>query len=379
MAFDLPPRRELPADVKERMRPDFAESPARRTRAPLAVAAGVVLLAAGGVAATQFVTQPFIDETSPGGGRVVMPSGQDLARCRTALDDQNWQSAEMVEFGLHKVLVGRDGRFCELSRSKAFVASEGFRPAELQGGSITYRSSRIIAGVPPSDARTAKARPKPAFDNNGEEGVVTPDFFIIETRYKDSALELVFNGRAIPVPDIPGNPATGSESYESGDADPWAPVNLIARCTDNAYAMGTSADELQGWEPLLTSGLDQRNGVLVAHHEHDVWATCTFSPDSRDTGNWEQLRTISEKPEKPVLLGSYRTESALVVVGRIKRSVDTVEVSIEDGPPATSDVVDGHFLAAVPITSEDKTYRSEPLHVVGRDSSNEVVYEGGFE
>ncbi|MEU3643697.1 hypothetical protein AB0E59_10005 [Lentzea sp. NPDC034063] len=383
MAFDLPPRRELPAEVKDRMRPAFEDSreePERRGRAPLAVAAAVLLIA-GGVAATQFVVQPFIHQARPGNERVVQPSGQDLARCRTALGDQDWQSAEMVEFGLRKVLIGLDGRFCELTRSQAFVAADGFRPAALQEGSVAYRSGRVIAGVPRSGARTVKARPKPGSSQSfePEAGVVTPHFFVIETRHNVSALDLVFDDRAMPMPVIPENSATGSESYESGDANPWTPVNLIARCTDQAYAMGVSAAELQGWEPMLAAGLDQHDGMVVAHREHDVWAGCSFSGGSSGPTTWEQLRMITEKPEKPVLLGTHEAESTLMVVGRIKRSVNTVEVSDGDGSSVTADVVDGHFLAAVPVNRDDKTEYAQRLHVVGHDTDNAVVYEGGFE
>jgi hypothetical protein len=381
MAFDLPPRRALPADVKERMRPDYAESlqpPERGRRAPLAVAAAVLLIA-GGVAATQFVTQPFIYKARPGHERVVQPSGQDLARCRTALGDQNWQSSEMVELGLSKVLVGQDGRFCELTRSKAFVASQSFRPANLQEGTVTYRSHGIIAGIPPKDARTLKTGPKPEFrdqDFKTGDGVVTPHFFVVDTRYKDAHFDLVFDDRAIPVPDIPEKSITESQSFESGDPDPWTLVNVIARCTDTSYQNGANADDLQNWEPLLVSGLDQQEGVLIAHREHDAWATCVFGPAVGHGVHWEHLPDITKKPEKPVLVTVFGNKSALMAVGRIKRSVDTVEVSIDDESAVTADVVDGYFIATIPGATRDSTER---LHLVGRDSDNEVVYEGGFE
>ncbi|MFD4638646.1 hypothetical protein ACFWN2_15120 [Lentzea sp. NPDC058436] len=383
MAFDLPPRRTLPADVKERMRPDFTEaagSSARRGRAPLAVAA-VVLLIAGGVAAAQFVTQPFMQHARPGSEGVITPSGMDLARCRTALGDQDWQSSEMVELGLSKVLAGRDGRFCELTRSKAFVASQSFRPAALQEGTVTFRTFGIIAGVPPKGARTVQARLRQDIASPGAKttvGVVTPHFFVVDTSYKDIYTDLVFDDRIIPMADVPEGSMAQSQSFESGDPDPWTATNVIARCTDSSYRSGANAEDLQNWSPLLISGLDQREGVLLAHREHDAWATCVFGPGVPEP-HWEHLPSLP-KPEKPVLITSHGSKSALVVVGRIKRSIDTVEVSIEEGEAVTADVVDGHFLAAVPVVAGDSSLNYEDrLHLVGRNSAGEVVYEGGLE
>ena len=64
----------------------------------------------------------------------------------------------MVVFGLRKVLAGTDGRFCELTASRASVAPQGFEPTRLEAGTITYRSSNVIAGVPPLGTRAVKAR-----------------------------------------------------------------------------------------------------------------------------------------------------------------------------------------------------------------------------
>ncbi|HEX8870493.1 MAG TPA: hypothetical protein VF821_32810, partial [Lentzea sp.] len=73
MTVELPPRRKLPADVKERMRPVFAENRPRRNHTPLAVAAGVALLVAGGV----MVTPSPVDRASTADGRVIAPSRPD--------------------------------------------------------------------------------------------------------------------------------------------------------------------------------------------------------------------------------------------------------------------------------------------------------------
>ncbi|NKE63375.1 hypothetical protein FXN61_44315 [Lentzea sp. PSKA42] len=379
MALDLPPRRELPADVKERMRPDFTQVEGRRhSRAPLAAAAGVLLLVAGGVAVTQFVTRPFLQEPGHGHERVVTPSGQDLARCRTALNDQNWQSTEMVVFGLRKVLVGKDGRFCELTLSRAGVAADDFEPVQLEGGSIAYRSEKVVAGVPPFSAHTAKARQSyntHANPGSFSDGVVTPDFFIIETQSRNSATELVFDERSVRMPRLPSKPAAGTDNFESGDTDPWALVNLVDRCSDNAYEAGWSAEHLQGWKPLLEVGLAEHEGMLIAHREHDKWATCTFTKSS--SASVSQLEVSWDESDRPIVLGGRKLGSDYVLAGRTDHQAKTVEVSDGGNPPVTAEVEDGHFLATLSLPSTAPVNR-ERLHLVARNAENEIVYEGGI-
>lgn len=373
MTIDLPPRRDLPADVKERMRPHFTGVRQRRNNTPLAVAAAVALLIAGGFAVTQSGTH----DAAPGHGRVVMPSNLDLTRCRTALNDQNWSSTEMVVFGVRKVLVGTDGRFCELTRSRAGVAPPGFQPTQLAAGSITYRSGQVIAGVPPLGARTAKAREVgPAYSRGSSDGVVTPDFFIVHSESAMRTNELVFDERTVPIPQLLSMSAEGNtDSFESGGNDLWTPANLLARCIDDAFNNSTSADELQGWEPMLISGLDQRHGMLLAHRDHRQWATCVINPFGPQS--LSLIRTTYDNPDASLVVGGYQTGSEFIMVGRTNRSAKSVEVSDSGGPPVTADVADGHFIARLPI-SGDEMISPARLHVVARNADKEIVYEGGI-
>lgn len=370
MTIDLPPRRELPAYVKERMRPDFAEARAHRNRTPLAVAAGVVLLIAAGVA----VTQTTFDRTpDPGRGRVVMPSDRDLSRCRAALGDQKWSSTDMVVFGVHKILAGEDGRFCELSSSTAGVAAPDARPVQLEAGSITYRSGSVIAGVPPLGALKARAREVSASHNRASaDAVVTPDFFVIHTPIPLTVTELVFDDRTVPLPPsatLP--PAATSDSFESGDPDPWTPANIVARCADKAYASGTRAEDLLGWAPLLSTGIEQREGILVAHRDHREWATCTFMTDT------DPLRPHPGLPEgaaKPAIVSGAFGNAGFLVAGRTTSTAKTVELRHPSTPAVSADVVEGFFLARLPEPAGITDPRTVQITV--RGARNEVVYEG---
>ncbi|GAA3627444.1 hypothetical protein GCM10022267_12190 [Lentzea roselyniae] len=365
MTIDLPPRRRLPADVRERMRPDFTEVRSRRDHTPLAVAAGVALLIASGIA----ITQSVVDRTpAPGRGDVHTPSSQDLSRCRAALNDPNWSSTEMVVFGLQKVLVGENSRFCELAASTAGVAAPDARPVQLEAGSITYRSGQIIAGVPPLGALTARAREvSTSHSRASSAAVVTPDFFVIHTPVPLTVTELVFDNRTVPLPAGAVLPAAATfDSFESGNADPWTPANIVARCADNAYANGTRAEDLRGWEPLISA-----QGILVAHRDHREWATCTFT-----TGP----ETLQPRPglpageNKPAIVSGAIGDAGFLMVGRTSRDAKTVELRGASTPAQTVNVTEGFFVAALPQVTGLTDPRA--IQVTVRDAKNAVVYEG---
>lgn len=405
MAFDLPPRRELPAEVKERMRPAFAEPAAartRRSRAPLAVAAAVTLLISGGVV----VTQSSSNQVSPGHVRVVTPSDQDLTRCRTALEDQDWQSTEMAVFGLRKVLHGTDGRFCELTRTRAMVAERRFEPVALQEGSITYRSNRIIAGVPPKGTTTVRRdrvnnhpQLEPALAPEAfNDSVVTPSFFIIEIwGVHDSTPTLFFDDRPEKTPPISAHSAAVKESYESGDPNMKSLVNILARCTDRAWEeTGVHPERLEKWEPVVATGLDEWKGALLARRGDGEFGYCYFYSANLTTP-FSIIDDVQEEPGKPYLIAHASTDvinhgasilsaGQYTVIGRTGRCTGTVEVSDRDGPAVTAELADGFFLANVPLRDgrEDLKKHDDPLdpgrlHVVVRDEHGQVIHEGELE
>ncbi|MFD5828553.1 hypothetical protein [Lentzea sp. NPDC060358] len=373
MTVDLPPRRALPEDVRERMRPDFAEAP-RRRHAPLAVAAGVALLVAGGVA----VTRSLGHDVDPGRDRVVAPTIRDLDRCRAALGDQAWSSSGMVVFGPRKVLVGDDGRVCELTLTRAGFSSRVPQPVELEAGSITYRSANVIVGVPPEGTTAVQVRvANPAHGRGQSEAVVTRDFFVVHNPLTVTSDELVFDDRPVTVPRTMRWPAGGEvDSFESGDPDPWAPVNVLARCVDSAFMTeNAKAEDLRYWEPLLESGLDRRDAVLVAHRGHGEWASCAVS--ERRVNALSTIRTAPADPNAAQVLGGRQAGSEFVMIARTTPAATTAEVSDSGGPPVAADVADGFFIARLPLTGGEMISPAR-LRLVARDAGNQVVYDGGI-
>jgi hypothetical protein len=380
MTINLPPRRELPVDVKQRMRPDFTQV-ARRNHTPLAVAAGVILLIAGGVAVTRSDTENPLD---PARARIVTPSGHDLARCRAALNDEGWSSTEMVVIGGRKVLVNKDNRFCELSRSRAYVAAPDAIGVRLEAGTVTYRSEQIIAGIPPLGARTARARQSNGtFSRGSTDAVVTPDFFVIHAAAPLNVTELVFDDRTVPVPvDAQFPVAKGTDSFESGDGDPWTPVNVLARCADSAaVADAMPPEDLESWQPLLTIGLEHRSGLLLAHRAGKEWATCFVAGAGGDPGPLRKLHDVPTEPANGRILGAYDNGDEFVIAARTLRAATTVDVSTGGGrslTARTAEVTDGFFAVKLPRRTDNVTTFPTGLWIVARNAEKEIVYEGAL-
>jgi hypothetical protein len=184
----------------------------------------------------------------------------------------------------------------------------------------------------------------------------------------------MWNGQAIPEPRFfealpPGAvlPAAATyDSFESGNADPWTPANIVARCADNAYANGTRAEDLRGWQPLISA-----QGILVAHRDHREWATCTFAtgPDPL------QLHPgLPEGENKPAIVRGAFGNAGLLMAGRTSRNAKTVELRGASTPAQTVNVTDGFFVATLP----QMTGLTDPraIQVTVRDAKNAVVYEG---
>jgi hypothetical protein len=379
MTINLPPRRELPADVKQRMRPDFTQVP-RRNHTPLAVAAGVILLIAGGVAVTRSDTENPLD---PARARIVTPSGHDLARCRAALNDEGWSSTEMVVIGGRKVLVNKDNRFCELSRSRAYVAAPDAIGVRLEAGTVTYRSEQIIAGIPPLGARTARARQSNGtFSRGSTDAVVTPDFFVIHAAAPLNVTELVFDGRTVAVPvDAQLPVAKSTDSFESGDGDPWTPVNVLARCADSADPNAMRPEDVEGWRPLLTTGLEHRSGLLLAHRAGKEWATCLVAGAGGDPGPLRKLHDVPSEPAKGRILDAYANGDEFVIVARTHRAATTVDVSTGGSrslTARTAEVTDGFFAVKLPRGFDHVTSFPTGLWIVARNAEKEIVYEGAM-
>lgn len=382
MTINLPPRRELPAEVKERMRPVFADQ-RRRNHTPLAVAAGVALLIAGGAVMTRSGTGDH--SIDPAGGRVTAPSAHDLARCRAAFGDQSWLSAEMVGFEGRKMLIGKDSRFCELTRSQAFVVDQALAPVRMEAGTLSYVSDQFVAGIPPLGAVKTRAREATGtYSRSSKDSVTTPDFFVAYLPTKLNVTELVFDDRTVPLPQgmtLPRSQAT--DSFESGNGDPTTNQNRLARCLDASVSTMPAANE-PGWRAVGSGGFDGTGptGVVVARqdgHPRRYGVCQANSVGSTGSGNF----STGELGDKPSLVGiiNLSGNERQLIVGQAHLQGRTIELSAPGWPPVTATVAEGLFVAAMPgsMTVNDPSTNGQIMRAVTavvRGEDNSVLYSG---
>lgn len=386
MTINLPPRRELPAEVKERMRPVFVDQ-RRRNHTPLAVAAGVALLIAGGAVMTQSGTGDH--SIDPAGGRVTAPSAHDLARCRAAFGDQGWLSAEMVGFDGRKMLIGKDSRFCELTRSQAFVVDQALKPVRMEAGTLSYLSDQFVAGIPPLGALKTRAREATGtYSRSSMDSVTTPDFFVAYLPTKLNVTELVFDDRTVPLPQgmTPPRPRP-TDSYESGNGDPTTNQNRLARCLDASVSTAAAANE-PGWRAVGSGGFDGTGpiGVVVARQDGHPrrYGVCQVnSVGSTGSGNFS-TGDLGDKPSIVVgivgIVGLSGNERQLVA-GRAPLRGRTIELSSAGWPSVTATVAEGLFVAAMPgsMTVNDPSTNGQIMRAVTavvRGEDNSVLYSG---
>ncbi|ANZ42166.1 hypothetical protein BBK82_45785 [Lentzea guizhouensis] len=380
MTIDLPPRRALPVEVKERMRPAFTGAP-RRNHTPLAVAAGVALLIAGGVA----VTQTTSDSADPAHDRVTAPSELDLARCRAALGDGGWRSTEMVVFDSRKVLIGADSRFCELTRSRAHVVNPAVAPVRLEAGTVAYVSDNFIAGIPPLGALSTRARESTSsYSRGSKDSVTTPDFFVAYFPSKLAITQLVFDDRFVPLPPDATPPrSSGTDSFESGDSDPATLDNRLARCLDGAAATAPLATA-PGWRPVVAAGFDDGpTGVVVARQDGhpDRYGVCHGSSDT-GFGTFT-VNTTSERPRLTGVLNISGGAGRQLIAGYAHPNGRFIEIDALGVPRVTVPVVDGFFAAELSgsltrIDADTGNLVTGVLMGVVRDADNSVIYTGSL-
>ncbi|WP_027943450.1 hypothetical protein [Amycolatopsis taiwanensis] len=158
----LPPPRELPPDVRLRLREAVTTGVTARRHAPasmLAAAAAVVLLVASAVVAVQ-LARPQSDEAAGGGTGL---TSQTLDRCWAAVgaagktskvpDRKKWDKASLSVQGDDVVVAfTADGKptFCETTSTMVTMSDPNAKPAYATGtrtALLLYTSTGLAAGV----------------------------------------------------------------------------------------------------------------------------------------------------------------------------------------------------------------------------------------
>ncbi|MFE9749748.1 hypothetical protein ACFYOT_32965 [Saccharothrix saharensis] len=378
---DLPPRRPLPPDVRQRLRRRVLGGAAARAprgggrlRAPLATAAAVAVLAAGGVVVVQStqgdmtaVTPPSSTTSSAlrsiisGWSTVeVEPNTteQDAARCEFVRSD--------VRFTLRlagaRILVTGDDRFCELTHTAITHDKPGVGPVPLDGpASLLWESgSGVLIG------RRAAVTSRVEVATGARTGAVAPlavtlveDLFVIP----QSAvwMTLTFTTPAGPVRTevdaqaLPGHEAWSVRREAMPPGDPH-----VAQCLDASMRDGEEwvGDPLR-WRPGAATA-PAVDVLLVMYDDTGKTAYCQVyhgrgsSADPEDDtppqgGALFRLRHWTGRggdPAKSVTLLGGTVDAAKVgglqvvdVAGRTAAAVlkdGTFAVRLDDQPPLTA-------------------------------------------
>lgn len=276
---ELPPRRSLPPDVRERMRRRVLGRP--HGRAPLAVAAAVAVLVGGLVVARSAdradgpAALPTTPPTSshrpfsgPDDAQVVPTTAADLSRCGFTA------ALFTVRLNGRRVLAAPGERFCELTHATTSTSTLAVA-VPLGDLEVRWRSpSGVLVGkVPPDLVRmSARAAVAPL------PGVLTDHgFFVARPAPRGTVFELSYRDRpdraqAVDPAAVPVTAKT-ADFYPSGVADPAA--NVLDRCLDNGMLDSTQiVSDVVPWQLGAVVAADTDIGLAVLRGPSDNTAYC---------------------------------------------------------------------------------------------------------
>lgn len=391
---DLPPRRPLPPDVRERMRRAVLSDPVRgnAVRAPLAAAAAVAVLAAGGAIIAQSTQGDTIavappSTTSPTSGSRLPPdtpvtsvspgaTATDAARCGFGDAD--------VRFTLgmagRRILVTRDDRFCELTHTTVSNNNPEVGPVPFAGGTaaVLWRSgSGVLIGRAPAGTSGVRLESGDPTGTGPMPVSLVEELFL--TRYTTPGMSAHFTTPSGPVAagiDVVALPtvqvwAAPREELPPGDPD-------VARCLNLTLLDGATwvGDPLK-WRPGAFAGPAEHTW-LVIHDQAGGTAYCAV-----DRGRMDRARLGDPTPPDGALVkvryaasdGRGPTDASLVLAGTVDAAkVGGIEITDSEGHTVSAALRDGTF--AVLLGNQppgDNTTDTRDLRAKVLDHENRVI------
>lgn len=398
MNIQLPPRRVLPPEVKERMRPRLPRSASRR--APLAAAAVVVLLAAGGVVLTRSAqdrgepltpplsSTPTSTSTTPPPDmrpRTEPTTADDLVRC--AVDGLRARFT-LVKPGV-RLVVGEDWQFCELTYTRVATSSASPPRLTLAGdadSTVVWQSATgVVVVTAPENARevvvakTAEGSPEP--------GGVLRDGLAFVWQLQDDTITFVLPDRQVTatVDPIALHSPThkwyqARDAFPGGGADPTTAANQAARCVD--FGLRQPAHPLirePGWDKVgdpgrwrpgarVGGGTDSAYGLLVLHDGAGGLGFCELNDGLAASMSWARQEPTGDSPAR--LAMSMGFSGTLLVSGPVTPEVGEVELTDQDGQPFEAQVLDGTWAAKMGSHTGGK------IRMKVLDRAGAVLHEG---
>ncbi|WIY03565.1 hypothetical protein QRX60_06840 [Amycolatopsis mongoliensis] len=413
----LPPRRELPDDVRDRLRAEVRAGigkPRRTKHLWYAAAAAVVVLAAGAVVATQAVRQqPVAGPPPPApdpGNRLTLDAKvatSSLDRCWAAVkgagkEDRVPPREEWVPLftevlaGDSVVAVTAAGKpmFCETTATTVTLSDPGATPAYAPGtrvGLLLHSPTGVVAGV--VDAGSAP----PFLDSRTESGdnmsqsirpsTVTGQFVAMTRAALWTTTLSLENppapgGTVLPTPPpwlvmVVDRPVTADRTSPAGRAlgECLAAAEMEVVPDAAAYAPG----------PVLEA--DGYRVVLGRHDERVV--VCATQPDRKRPGKTKSTSYLDftgpqPPPARTLIVDTLGGTESEAEQGKARRpftaalptTATKATIDFGIGTSVEADVVDGMVATWVP-----QNIHLDPLakvHVRARDAQGKVVYDGSL-
>ncbi|WP_116114690.1 hypothetical protein [Amycolatopsis ruanii] len=352
MSHALPPRRELPPEVRERMRATVRAGLAPRRGRALAAAAAVVLLVGGALIGAQFL-RPAEPVAGAGGGvddrcwAAIASAGQ----AGQVPPRAEWQVTGRRALGddvVTSYLAGGKPVFCETTATTVTVSDPGAAPASAPGsrtGLLLRTGTGLVAGV---------ADPLwPRIELSLADGLGVT----VEPVTPASGVFTAFTGTGPATPLWAGMSVEGQTARPGPRVElPPAPAPLVSvvdvpgdRSSPAGRALGEclaalaeSPDDADGYQP----GAMLENGpyrvVLGRSAEHTI--ACVSGP----AGATLQLDTFVGR-SIPVRRLSVPAQGGKVpFVGIAPRSAASMVADFGTGEPVTVPVVNGTFAGWLP-------------------------------
>lgn len=372
----LPPRRELPPEIKERMRPVFTEPRRKPAMEWIGAAAAAVLLVGGGMAATKLMAPD--DQVSTGRVRVISPTDADLSRCRAALDDKGWRARKTFSLVGRKLLIGADGRYCELNRTTATVPKGSVTPLELNHGSVLFRTETIVVGVPPLGSATLTA----FAGMNGGDTLVMPDLFVVDILgLSGGSLTLDFDTTDFKVPwtSLPGERDVKA-SFESGNGDFRLPENMLARCLDNALADEPETAVQNDWQHAASTSTEGDTVLFARRSTTGELGSCVVIGGLAGTFH-KATGDLTPGSRGFTVVTAAPVRDRMIIAGMAAPNVGTIRLVSPEATGEAVTPVDGLFVARVNTHNPAQPVginpvRPEEIRIEVRDRTGGLIYQG---
>jgi hypothetical protein len=415
--FDLPPRRSLPPEVRERMRPRLGERPASsrsRLRVPLAAAAGVAVLATAAIVVTQYVGKdpvPPAPAVTPPPGLDVAKADAELDRCWAAVRSEHaaakfppretWVPVLYTEGtyapDLHVTGAIADGKplFCQTTATTATVTDPTKPPGYVEGsrtGSLLASDVGVLAGV------VDPSWPHLFVDDT--EAEQAEGLFLLPTGIDYSEDRDIIVSKEEPTgPSAPlGEPGPGQQVMPR----PARPAVVVTdrppatepeRDSPSGQVLGTCLAESEApvvdpdtWQPgaMVEAGASH---VVMARGPNGVGRCEHFGPSASGSGDFymffdETLTRLPASVDRPTVMPLYSSidDDTWVAVGALPENAATLTLTLGNGDTVDAEVALGTFATRMPpgVAQEkgDPTSAGTITSARVLDANGSVIYEG---